>query len=280
MSDTILKAKTAREALARALAAVQGDATAPAELVAVAEPVSLAMGALFQIERSQGALLAQEGPKALDAVRGALALLQAQASSHSAVETAMEAVASSLGLVHALVRAATPLQPAPQPVPVATEPACSAPQPVPVTPEPAPVAPQPIAHTPVQAPHAYPTAEPAPMAIPPDAVRAEVALAAHSASNFYKGLSGNDVIEHGGIFVATYNVLKIGQRVALHILMPGGYELDALGIVRWTRETRDSLGDPNTHPGYGVALTNLSSEARSLVYRYVRNREPMFYDDL
>jgi hypothetical protein len=33
-------------------------------------------------------------------------------------------------------------------------------------------------------------------------------------------------------------------------------------------------------PGYGVRFTEISKEARQLVYRYVRNREPLFYDDI
>src|SRR6185312_2012777 len=36
-------------------------------------------------------------------------------------------------------------------------------------------------------------------------------LGAHSATNFFKGLSGNDIIDHGGIFVSTYALPKIGQ---------------------------------------------------------------------
>ena len=33
-------------------------------------------------------------------------------------------------------------------------------------------------------------------------------------------------------------------------------------------------------PGFGARITRISAEGRQLVYRYVRNREPMFYDDL
>ena len=102
----------------------------------------------------------------------------------------------------------------------------------------------------------------------------EVELGTHSIANFYKGLGGNDVIEHGGVFVATYKVLKIGTPVSLRILLPGDYEFQASGAVQWTRE------GGSAEPGYGVRVTQISAEGRQLVYRYTRNREPMFYDDL
>jgi uncharacterized protein (TIGR02266 family) len=120
-----------------------------------------------------------------------------------------------------------------------------------------------------------------PRAVPADrpsqsggAAKVDVELGIHSTSNFYKGLGGNDVIEHGGIFVATYKVLKIGTPVTLRVLLPGDYEFTASGVVQWTREAG------STEPGYGARFNHISQEGRQLVYRYTRNREPMFYDDL
>lgn len=76
MSDPISAAKSARESLARALGAIQSDPSVPPQVMAIAEPVSNAMGALFQIERSGGAAAATSGPVALEAVRRALGMLQ------------------------------------------------------------------------------------------------------------------------------------------------------------------------------------------------------------
>jgi len=112
---------------------------------------------------------------------------------------------------------------------------------------------------------------------PPGTLRLEAELGAHSGTNFYKGLSGNDVIDSGGIFIATYQIPAIGQPVSLRVSMPGGYEFEALGVVRWTRDTPDG-GDGK--PGFGAQFTQISPEGRQLVYRYVRNREPLFHDDL
>jgi hypothetical protein len=107
--------------------------------------------------------------------------------------------------------------------------------------------------------------------------RVEAALGAHSTTNFYKGLSGNDIIESGGIFIATYQIPRIGSNLLIHVSLPGGYEFEAAAVVRWTRESSQAGSD--APPGFGAQFTQISPEGRQLVYRYVRNREPLFHDD-
>ncbi|MEZ4370711.1 MAG: PilZ domain-containing protein [Polyangiaceae bacterium] len=446
MSDPVSGARSARENLAQGLAALQAPGVPP-HLMNVAEPIAKAMSALHQIEASGGAAAPQHAPVALEAVRGALAQLQAADGVHPAVTQAMEAVASSLGLVHSLTQA--PAQPAFQAAPAAAAPApqglgstvaldgpstqpsqgvgstvpigsstqatgstlelppmdgapAGIPRPTPQAApqayaqppqqqayaQPAPQAqpyqqppqqqapqyqqppqqqapqyqqppqqqapqyqqppqqqapqyqqppqqqapqyqqppqqqapqyqqppqqqapqyqqpPQPQYQQPPQqaanpygaAPAAYPQAQqaapaqaappaqPAPQARPPaagppafgDVLRLEAALGANSQTNFYKGLSGNDVIDDGGIFIATYQIPDMGQPLVLKVSMPGGYEFEAKAIVRWTREAPNSGAD--APPGFGAAFTEISPEGRQLVYRYVRNREPLFHDD-
>jgi len=109
-------------------------------------------------------------------------------------------------------------------------------------------------------------------------VRIEAELGAHSTTNFYKGLSGNDVIDSGGIFIATYNIPSVGQPLSVKVCLPGGYEFEAAAVVRWTRDSPQSGSD--SPPGFGAQFTQISPEGRQLVYRYVRNREPLFHDDL
>ncbi len=115
-----------------------------------------------------------------------------------------------------------------------------------------------------------------PEGMPPGATPVEANLGAHSPTNFYKGLSGNDVVDDGGLFVATYDIPRIGTKLWLTVNMPGGYDFQAVAEVRWTRET--GVGD--APPGYGCAFQALSADARRLVYRYVKNREPLFHDDV
>ncbi|WP_437778488.1 PilZ domain-containing protein [Sorangium sp. So ce1097] len=184
-----------------------------------------------------------------------------------------------------------PAAAAPAPVvPVAPAPVAVAPAPVPAA---APVhlqqtlpSPQHPRHAP--APPAHPAADARrappfqPAAQPVDhrahAAVVDVELGALTPSNFYKGLAGNDVIEHGGIFVATYKIPPIGTPVTLRVRLPGDYEFTASATVRWTREasgSRDSV-----EPGFGARITQISAEGRQLVSRFTRNREPLFYDDL
>jgi hypothetical protein len=287
MSDSVSAAKSARESLARALAAIQSDPTVPAQLSAIAEPVSQAMGALFLIERSGGAAAASNGPMALEAVRRALALLQQQPPNHPAVQLALESVAGSLGLIHRLAApapaAAPPAHgPRQQAYPKAPAPAYPAPMQSPQAYAATYVAPTQAAYQPtVQAFQPPPAAAANHAASQAGAARVEAELGAHSPSNFYKGLAGNDVIDHGGVFIATYNIPPIGQPITLHVSMPGGYEFVALAVVKWTRETVDSTqGQQGAPPGFGAQFTQITPEARQLVYRYVRNREPLFHDDL
>ncbi|TKD00180.1 hypothetical protein [Polyangium fumosum] len=180
-------------------------------------------------------------------------------------------------------------EPAPQPVaeikpapilapqPVVEVKATPAPQPVKAkepapTPAPAKVQPTPAPAKVTPAPASVKAKEPTP---PPGTRTVDVELGTHSSSNFYKGLSGNDVIEHGGIFVSTYRIPKLGAEVQLRVLLPGDYEFYARAVVQWTRESSGS-----SEPGFGARFTQIGNEGRQLVYRYARNREPMFYDDL
>ncbi|HEY3254409.1 MAG TPA: hypothetical protein VGJ91_10685 [Polyangiaceae bacterium] len=173
-------------------------------------------------------------------------------------------------------------QPPVQQAPQAWQPQ-AAPPPAYQAPAPAYQAPAPAAAPPpFQAASTQRAAAPATPPVPPipaGSLRVEAELGAHSGTNFYKGLSGNDVIDSGGIFVATYQIPTIGQTLSLRVSMPGGYEFEALGIVRWTRDT-PGVGGGESQPGFGAQFTQITPEGRQLVYRYVRNREPLFHDDL
>ncbi len=334
MSDIPSTAKSARESLARGLSALQSDPSVPPQLIDLAGTIAQAMGALHQIERSNGTALVPHAETALNNVRTALSQLQAAQSAHPAVNAAMEAVAGSLSMVHALNKLAQPGAAAPAPAPAQHAPQqawgappnaapayAPPPQPQPAyAPPPQPqaapaqpsfpqaardpfAAPAPAAggRSPMAATAMPPSAQlqqPAPAYAPPQQQYAPppgqpmsgrppsppaagdhpivtADLGAHSPTNFYKGLSGNDIIDHGGLFVSTYMIPKIGTPVRLKVSLPGGYEFEANAIVRWSREQG---GD--APPGFGAQFTQITPEARQLVYRYVRNREPLFHDDL
>ncbi|HEX2871697.1 MAG TPA: hypothetical protein VHP33_10580 [Polyangiaceae bacterium] len=313
MSDPVSLARAARENLARGLAALQSPAVPP-QVMVVAEPIASAMSALHRVEASGGAARGEAGPAALNAARQALAMLQQQPQGYPAVDQALEAIAGSLNLIHQLAQApaaAPPPQaaafagtvamppghggPATQPSPqawgqppqqgYAQQPPAYQQQP-PAYPQQPPAYPQQPPAQAYQAPAAAPPAFPQNAHAPAPAtaggagapIRFEAELGAHSTTNFYKGLSGNDVIDSGGIFIATYQIPEIGRNIVVKVSMPGGYEFEAVGVVRWTREA--PLSGSDSPPGFGAQFTQISPEGRQLVYRYVRNREPLFHDDL
>jgi len=309
--DVVTLARTARENLARGLGALQSPGVPPA-LMQAAEPIAQAMSSLHRIEATRGGPGA-DAAGALALVRKALSELQVAQVRHAAVDQAMEAIAGALGLVHqvtALVGqgslapspptqpsnafqaaveappqvAVVPQQPQAVSAVAATQLAGQSPwgqQPAPAPqqawqqPAPAP-APQPAWQQPAPAPAPAPVAAAAPAG--GQVQRYDAELGAHSATNFYKGLSGNDVIDSGGIFIATYNIPDVGVPLMVKVSLPGGYEFEAAAVVRWTREAPNSGADSS--PGFGAQFTQISAEGRQLVYRYVRNREPLFYDDL
>ena len=65
--------------------------------------------------------------------------------------------------------------------------------------------------------------------------------------------------------------------VTLRVLLPGDLEFHANAVVQWVRE---GTGGDGAEPGFGARFTQITPEGRQLVYRYTRNREPIFYDDL
>jgi len=280
VSDLVTTARTARESLARGLGALQSDPQLHSSLSELAAPIAQAMGALHAIERSGGSAIVPNAEVALNHTRAALAQLQTHASSHPAIAAAAEAVAASLGLVHSLTRTGKSGAPPPQQLGYApTVAAAAVSQPLPASRGAfRPGAAGPPEGSALAATYASssmnPPAAPMPSGEVP-IVNADLGTA--SPTNFYKGLSGNDVIDHGGLFIATYMIPKIGTVVRLKISLPGGYEFEANGVVRWAREQSEG-GD--VLPGFGAQLTQITPEARQLVYRYVRNREPLFHDDL
>lgn len=272
MSEVITAARAAREQLSSALAALQAPEAAHL-MDTVAGFVATAMSALHEIEESGGTALPFCGLEALAAVRRALAALEAVPPHPPAVAGVAASVARSLGPAFRVAQEALRAGPLPPSSPAVRRAEFAAT--MPETPRPR------QGRVPSDAPEAReapPTPSmpvPAPPR-PPNAIDVEAALGAHSATNFYKGLSGSDVIDGGGLFIATYQIPPIGQQLWIKVALPGGYEFEATGEVVWTREN----GSGDAPPGFGARFREISPEARQLVYRYVKNREPLFHDDL
>jgi hypothetical protein len=109
----------------------------------------------------------------------------------------------------------------------------------------------------------------------PGEVYIEVALGAYSASNFYRPSRDKDIVEGGGLFVATYAPPELAQSIRIRASLTGGFEFEGRGTVDWRREMPKSGSlNPLTPPGFGLKFTELSDDARKMVARYSRSREP------
>jgi len=107
------------------------------------------------------------------------------------------------------------------------------------------------------------------------APRFDVALDASSQSTFYRGLDGDDVVRHGGVFVATYAKLPpLGMNVVLGFEFPGGVRAECQGKVAFIQE---HLGD-DTPAGFGAKLLGPSSDLVQMIAQFTRYREPLVRD--
>jgi Tfp pilus assembly protein PilZ len=249
--DSVQCLQGARQSLTRGLEALQAI-DAPPALLDVAAPVARAMGILVQVETAPDGLSAERVRPALEALREGLGLLQLpELVDHPAAVRSMAAVAEALGtLVESVQRSPHRLLEAPEPFDTTR---------TKLTP-----------CAPVTAKR---------HAAEHDLRAVDAALDAHGASNFYCGLAGGDVLSSGGLFVSTYRVLKVGEKVLLKISMPGGYEFLAKGVVAWTRSPRDVPTGPDAPPGFGAEIREIGEDGRRLIQRYVKNREPMLHDE-
>lgn len=338
------EARQAREALGKALEALQQDEAVPKEVLGIIQNVAKSVGALFEAEYASTEPDGKTCVKnALGTLSQTLALLQDVKSEHSGVQSATESIADVISILFPLtnkpsVRPDAPSQrpaasAAPSSVPPSNRPAPSAaPSSVPRSNRPAPIAPpssvppssravasaapssvspaasavapsvppvsvpapairvarssippsdrpsdRPLSARPLSAaPAPIPTSMlPPPAPIPTGARRpVEANLGATTQSNFYVGFSGE--IAHGGVFLATYEALPKDTSVSMLVTLPGGFEFECDGYVRFVRDPMDFMSE--SEPGMGIQFEGLSDEARELVLRFIRKRPPIFYD--
>lgn len=134
--------------------------------------------------------------------------------------------------------------------------------------------PAPVEAAPVEA---APTPEQA-KPVPPRAPRAVVKLevSATSPSNFFVGFAGN--ISEGGIFVATHQMLNIGETLELEFqLSDDDKTLRLQAEVRWQRLAEDAEND--VEPGFGACFSELAKEDRIHLERFIETREPLFHPE-
>ena len=305
------EARQAREALGKALEALQKDADIPKEVLGVAQNIARSVGALFEAEYASTEVDGKTCIKnALGTLSQTLALLQDVKSEHAGIQTATESIADVISILFPLINkpsvrpdssssAAPPKTTPPSAPPPSTAPPSSPPMSKPRSVAPVskpasmrppssrppsirPASGRPLSSRPSSArpashvPAPIPTSMlPPPAPIPTgDRRRIEANLGATTQSNFYVGFSGE--IAHGGVFLATYETLPKDTSVTMLVTLPGGLEFECDGYVRFVRDPLDFASE--SEPGIGIQFEDLSDDARNLVLRFVGKRPPIFYD--
>lgn len=104
--------------------------------------------------------------------------------------------------------------------------------------------------------------------------REEVEVSLPSNSNFYHTLAGNNVVDDGGVFVATWSKPPaLGTIAELGLTDQKGQRMIVRGIVAFAK---DDLGS-DSPSGYGVRFLRVGDKARAFVEACVRQRAPLVY---
>jgi uncharacterized protein (TIGR02266 family) len=250
------QAAESRKLLGSALEALQRDPNVPKEVLAVAENIAGAVGALFEAEKAGSDLDGKASVKfAMGSLSQTMALLQDVKSNHSGLTVATQTLAQVMSRLYPLSVVPT-LRPSAAPGNFGTAKTIVS------------------AATPGQA-AAKPKAPPLPakpIATGPRD-RLEANVGATTESNFFVGFSGE--IAEGGVFIATYATLALGALVEVLVTLPGGYQFQVPGVVRFVRDPMDM----DSEPGIGVRFEHLPGEHRELILRFIRKRPPVFYDE-
>jgi len=102
----------------------------------------------------------------------------------------------------------------------------------------------------------------------------EVDIGFHSETNFYTGWSED--LSDGGLFVATYHLLRVGTELTVSFILPGGHPITTQARVRWIREPRNPDAE---QPGMGVEFEQLDPQDRAMIMRFVAKRPPLFFTE-
>lgn len=108
-----------------------------------------------------------------------------------------------------------------------------------------------------------------------DRYRVELQVSMGSDHNFYAGFVEN--MSEGGLFIATHSKKNVGEHVDFTVHLPGFDEpVSGVGEVRWVRVFSETSNVP---PGIGVRFLRLNGNSLATIDAFLKNREPLFYDE-
>ncbi len=103
----------------------------------------------------------------------------------------------------------------------------------------------------------------------------QVDIGMHSNTNFFTGFSQD--ISNGGIFVATFDTIGIGEHPNVNFSLPSGVVLSVDGVVRWVREYNETT--PDVEPGMGIQFETLDPNDKEAIDEFMETNPPLFYDN-
>jgi type IV pilus assembly protein PilZ len=107
-------------------------------------------------------------------------------------------------------------------------------------------------------------------------LQVNVEIGMQTESNFYTGLTQD--LSGGGVFVATHQIRKVGDRIKVMLTLPGQEEtFEILTEVRWVRSTTFSRNVED--PGMGLRFLQMSPGAKQAVTDFLSKRESLFFDE-
>jgi uncharacterized protein (TIGR02266 family) len=105
--------------------------------------------------------------------------------------------------------------------------------------------------------------------------RVDLDVSIGSEHNFYAGFAEN--LSAGGVFVATHLLKPVGEKLEICVNLPDGLgTVVGVGEVRWLREFNESSDTP---PGMGVRFEHLEPGSVEAIERFLKAREPLFFDE-
>ena len=107
-------------------------------------------------------------------------------------------------------------------------------------------------------------------------VAVKLGVTLSSESNFFVGFTNN--VSEGGLFVATHDLLPIGEQVQLQFQLPKEEEpISVDAEVRWHRPIASARdGAP---PGFGAQFVEIDDGDHRRLQEFVSSREPIFFPD-
>jgi uncharacterized protein (TIGR02266 family) len=77
----------------------------------------------------------------------------------------------------------------------------------------------------------------------------------------------------GGLFVATEDILLVGEQIKLTFALPGVDPFDAIAEVRWVRAPWATV-ESSLPPGMGLRFLRIPPHAQEVIQAFLRSREP------